>query len=152
AAVADEDCNTERPVGSVAKEVAAGRLIAVPIAAGGLSVELAMVTTVEQARRAARARACPHARAASPAALVRHGRHGRQRRAIAQLLERTKVLEVPVPSGRGVNQLARVLVAGRGQHLLGLARFYDTALLHDHDGVADLRGYAQVVRDEQHSR
>lgn len=37
-------------VGSVAEEVAAGRLIAVPIAAGGLSVELAMVTTVEQAR------------------------------------------------------------------------------------------------------
>jgi len=37
-------------MGSVAEEVAAGRLIAVPITAGGLSVELAMVTTVEQTK------------------------------------------------------------------------------------------------------
>ncbi|KAG1318371.1 hypothetical protein G6F62_012391 [Rhizopus arrhizus] len=62
-----------------------------------------------------------------------------------------EIAEVPVASGRRVDQGARVFVARLGQHGFGGAGLDHLAALHDHDGVADLRGHAQVVRDEQHA-
>src|SRR5690606_41009084 len=65
--------------------------------------------------------------------------------------QRPEVAEVPAAPGRGVDQRAGVVVRRPGQHEFGGAGLDHAAVLHDHDGVADLRGHAQVVRDEEHA-
>src|SRR5690606_30275193 len=61
-----------------------------------------------------------------------------------------EIAEVPAAARGRVYQGARVVVRGLGEDDVGGAGFHHDAALHDHDGVADLRGHAQVVGDEQH--
>src|SRR5437773_9940644 len=70
-------------------------------------------------------------------------------RAISICPHRSEILKIPVPAGSDLNKGAGVVVLGCSQHERGRAGFDDASILHDHDRVADLRGDAQIVRDEQ---
>src|SRR5882724_12017823 len=62
----------------------------------------------------------------------------------------SEFLEVPVATGSGFYQRARVILLRSGQDLLGQASFDDMAVLHHDNGIADLRGNAKIVGDEEH--
>src|ERR1700735_4235877 len=57
--------------------------------------------------------------------------------------------EIPAASGRGVEQGAGIGLAWFVEALRGRTLFDDPALLHHGDVIADLRGDAQIVGDEQ---
>ena len=62
---------------------------------------------------------------------------------------RPEIGKIPAAAGRGVEQGAGIGLLRMGQHLGGRALFDDAAVLHHSDIVADLRGDAQIVGDEQ---
>src|SRR3984957_20574320 len=62
---------------------------------------------------------------------------------------RPKIGEIPATSVRGVEQGACMGLSWFGEDLRGRALFDDPALLHPGDVIADLRGDAQIVGDEQ---
>src|SRR6059058_4130911 len=57
--------------------------------------------------------------------------------------------EIPISSRGGVEQLARIGLLRMCQDLRRGSLFDDAPTLHHGDMIADLRGHAQIVGDEQ---
>src|SRR4051812_29301084 len=63
--------------------------------------------------------------------------------------DRAEIGEIPIPPRGGVEQLTRIGLLRMCQDFRRGSLFDNAAMLHHGDMIADLRGHAQVVGDEQ---